>query len=179
MEHGGESVLAHYSLGLAALQCRSAECEAQQATEEAARKEFLRTVELFPDFPDALSFLGYTEMSTGASLEDAEQHLKAAIKLIPGREDYRFHLAQVYMRMRRFDEAQALLGPIAASREAAQRERARQMLAQLATMKTVPAAPSTITSFDAPSTSSTSSDAPAGHRAVTGRRGEVHAPSFG
>ena len=149
VEFGGDSVLAHYSLGLAALRCRSAECAAQQAGYEAARKAFQRAVELLLDFPDALSYLGYTEMATGGSLADAEKHLTAAIKLIPGREDYRFNLAQVYMRGQQFEQAQALLGPIAASPDATQSAQAREMLGRLATMKNAAATARAVNSLQA------------------------------
>ena len=150
VEFGPDSVLAHYSLGLAALRCRSAECEAQQAGYEAARKAFQRSVELQPEFPDALSFLGFTELATGGSLDDAEKHLKAAIKLIPGREAYRFNLAQVYMRGQQFEQAQALLGPIAASPDATQSAQARELLGRLAAMKNAAATGRAVNSLQQP-----------------------------
>jgi tetratricopeptide (TPR) repeat protein len=160
VEFGGDSVLAHYSLGLAALRCRSAECAAQQAGNEAARRAFQRAVELLPDFPDALSYLGYTEMATGGSLADAEKHLTAAIRLIPGREDYRFNLAQVYMRGQQFEQAQALLGPIAASPDATQSAQAREVLGRLATMKNAAATARAVSSLQAAPPSPASSDPP-------------------
>jgi tetratricopeptide (TPR) repeat protein len=149
VEFGGDSVLAHYSLGLAALRCKSAECETQQAGYEAARRAFQRSVELQPDFPDALSYLGYTELATGGSLDEAEKHLKAAIKLMPGRETYRFNLAQVYMRGQQFEQAQALLGPIAASPDATQSGQARELLGRLAAMKNAAAAAGIVGSMGA------------------------------
>ncbi len=150
VENGPDSVLAHYSLGLAAFRCRSAECEAKQVGHEAARRAFQRSVELLPEFPDALSFLGFTELATGGSLDDAEKHLKAAIRLIPGREDYRFNLAQVYMRGQQFEQAQALLGPIAASPDATQSGQARELLGQLAAMKNAAATAGIVGSLGAP-----------------------------
>ena len=169
VECGGDNVLAQYSLGLAALRCRSAECEAQQAGYEAARRAFQRAVELLPDFPDALSFLGYTEMATGSSLADAEKHLRAAIKLIPGREDYRFNLAQVFMRGQQFEQAQALLGPIAASSDATQSAQAREMLGRLAAMKNAAATSRAVSSLQAAPPSPPSSDtSTAGGRPATG-----------
>lgn len=159
VEFGGDSVLAQYSLGLAALRCRSAECEAQQAGYEAARKAFQRSVELLPDFPDALSFLGYTELATGGSLADAEKHLKAAIELLPRREDYRFNLAQVYLRGQQFEQAQALLGPIAASPDPSQRAQAREMLGRLAAMKNAAATARAVNSLQAPPPPPSSTDA--------------------
>jgi tetratricopeptide (TPR) repeat protein len=150
VEFGPGSVLAHYSLGLAALRCRSAECAAQQAGYETARKAFQRSVELQPDFPDALSFLGFAELAAGGSLADAEKHLKAALELLPGREDYRFNLAQVYLRGQQFDQAQALLGPLAASPDPSQRAQARELLGRLAEMKNATAVGSAVNSLQQP-----------------------------
>jgi tetratricopeptide (TPR) repeat protein len=160
-DYGVDSVLAHYALGLSALRCRSAECAAQQAGYEAARRAFQRAVELLPEFPDALSYLGYTELATGSSLADAEKHLTAAIKLIPGREDYRFNLAQVFMRGQQFEQAQALLGPIAASPDATQSAQARELLGRLAAMKNAAAAARAVNSLEAAPPSPTSSGPPA------------------
>ena len=174
VEFGGDSALAHYGLGLAALKCRAAECGAQQAGDEAARKAFQRAVELLPDFPDALSYLGYTEMTTGASLGDAEKHLKAAITLIPGREDYRFHLAQIYMRGQHFEQAQALLGPLAASPDPTQSSQAREVLGRLAALKNAAATARAVTSLEASPPSPTSPNTPAATgRAASGAAHDV------
>jgi FimV-like protein len=164
VEYGGNNVTAQYALGLGTLRCRSAECKAQKVDQEAARRAFQRAVDLVPDFPDALSYLGFTEMTTGASLQDAEKHLRAAITLIPGREDYRFYLAQVYMQGNELDQAQALLGPLAASPDAAQRAQARELLGHLAAIKNAAAVSRAVTSQEAPPPSSPSSDAPTATR---------------
>jgi tetratricopeptide (TPR) repeat protein len=140
VEHGGGDVLAHYALGLAALQCESSECQKQEVGDELARKEFLRAIELQPEFPDALSFLGYTELDARVSLDEAERHLIAAVKLLPGREDYRLHLAQVYLARKEREKAQALLGPIAAgSPNAGYKSQARTLLGQLSAIQNRPA----------------------------------------
>jgi tetratricopeptide (TPR) repeat protein len=127
--------MAHFALGFGALRCSSADCARESGGTDTARREFQRAVDILPEFPDSLSFLGYTEMASGGSLESAERHLLAAIAFLPGREDYRIHLAQVYMRRADFTKAQDLLGPIAAaSQTAEQKALARQLLGQLSDM---------------------------------------------
>jgi Flp pilus assembly protein TadD len=122
-----------YALGRAAIGCVFPGCEQQQGGFEPARKALLRAVELLPEFPDALSLLGFAELAAGASLDDAERHTRAAITLLPGREDYRFNLALIYIRRGDLANAKAVLGPIAAaSPNADNKRRARELLGQVA-----------------------------------------------
>ena len=132
-QNGPNDVLAQYALGLAAMRCKESECTAQLG-DASARTSFSRAVQLLPQFPDALSNLGFAEMAEGANLDDAEAHIKAAVALLPGREAYRYHLAQVYMRKKQYSEAQALLGPLAA-RTGETRVQAREMLGVLTQLK--------------------------------------------
>jgi tetratricopeptide (TPR) repeat protein len=137
----GSGATAHFALGLAALRCDSPDCAKQGGGPDTARSELLRAVEILPEFPDALSYLGYAELASGASLDDAERHLLAAIGFLPRREDYRLHLAQVYLARRDFAKAQSVLGPLAASSpDAATKERARQLLGRMADMRIAAAA---------------------------------------
>jgi tetratricopeptide (TPR) repeat protein len=125
--------MAHFALGLAALRCTVAGCDAATGGTDAVRKAFARAVELLPEFPDALSDLAYAEMASGADLTDAERHVLAAVTYLPGRDDYRFHLAEIYIRQRDFPKAQAVLDPIAAaSPNAVTKARARQLLGHVA-----------------------------------------------
>ena len=132
----GSDALAHFLLGLAALRCKSPECTKQPGLPETARAEFGRAVGLTPEFPDALSYLGFSELATDGDITAAQQHLEAAIGFLPGREDYRVNLAQVFMRQREFARAQALLGPVAAASPTPEfKAAARELLGQLAGMK--------------------------------------------
>jgi len=151
-ELADNDAMAHFALGLAALRCSSAECGKQQGGIDTARKEFLRAVEILPGFPDALSYLGYAEAATGAGLADAERHVLSAISLLPGREDYRLHLAQIYMQQENVAKAQAVLGPIAAaSPSVGNKTLARQLLGQMADMQNAKAARETAAAGSAPS----------------------------
>jgi tetratricopeptide (TPR) repeat protein len=130
--------MAQYGLGYGAIKCYSSEpsCAAGKAPLEVARTALLKAVELVPDFPTALSFLGFVEMIGPGQIADAERHLLRATELAPSREDYRIHLAQVYLRQREYAKAQALLGPLSAyAAHADNRDVARQLLGELARLK--------------------------------------------
>jgi Flp pilus assembly protein TadD len=130
-----QDAMAHFALGLGAMRCETPGCAEQGGGAAAARRAFSRAVELAPEFPDALSFLGYVETVDG-QLDDAERHLTAAVSFLPAREDYQLHLAQVYMRQANFSKAQALLGPLmAASRSPEYRESARRLLGVVADLR--------------------------------------------
>ena len=130
-----QDAMAHFALGLGAMRCETPGCAEQGGGAAAARRAFSRAVELVPEFPDALSFLGYVETVDG-QLDDAERHLTAAVSFLPAREDYKLHLAQVYMRQANFSKAQALLGPIVAgSRSPEYRESARRLLGVIADLR--------------------------------------------
>ncbi len=127
--------MAHFAFGYGALQCISADCLREQGGKETARREFQRSVDLLPQFPEALALLGWAEAFGGGDLASAERHLLQAIEFLPGRDDYRLNLAQVYLRRNEFTKARALLGPIAASSPSpAQKASARQLLGQAAEM---------------------------------------------
>jgi tetratricopeptide (TPR) repeat protein len=130
-----QDAMAQFALGLGAMRCQAPGCAEQGGGAAAARRAFSRAVELVPEFPDALSFLGYVETVEG-QLDDAERHLTAALSFLPAREDYQLHLAQVYMRQADFSKARALLGPlVAASRDPEYRESARRLLGAVADLQ--------------------------------------------
>jgi Flp pilus assembly protein TadD len=130
-----QDAMAHFALGLGAMRCDAPGCAEQGGGTAAARLALSRAVELVPEFPDALSFLGYVETVEG-QLDEAERHLTAAVSFLPAREDYQLHLAQVYIRQANFPKAQALLGPVmAASRNPEYRESARRLLGVIADLQ--------------------------------------------
>ncbi len=110
-----DNAMAHHAFGFGILHCGKSECGAYPELRATAIREFSRAVELAPPFPGALSYLGLCEMTDASDLPAAERHGSEAVRLLPGREDYRLHLAQVYLRQRDYPKARALLGPIAVS----------------------------------------------------------------
>jgi hypothetical protein len=109
--------------------------------------------------------LGWTEAAVRRDLASAERHLLQAIAFLPGREDYRLNLAQIYLHQENETKVQEMLGPIAAaSPNAENKAKARQMLgalantraqrearqAELAAARALPAAPASPAGATAP-----------------------------
>ena len=126
-----DNAMAHFAFGYGTLHCRKSECGEESELRTVARREFARAVELAPPFPSALSYLGLCEMTDESALSAAERHGSEAVKLLPGREDYRLHLAQVYMRQHDDEKARALLGPIAAASRQGLQADAKRLLGSL------------------------------------------------
>ena len=125
--------LAHFAFGYGALQCTTTECLGAPGGRDTARRELQRAVDLLPQFPEALALLGWAEATSGGDLASAERHFLQAIAFLPGREDYRLNLAQIYMEQENEAKVQEMLGPIAAASPSADNKaRARRMLGSLA-----------------------------------------------
>ena len=75
------------------------------------------------------------------------------MRLLPGREDYRLHLAQVYLRQRDYAKARALLGPIAVSSRQGLQADAKRLLGALDEVLEPEASDATAASFAPPSAS--------------------------
>jgi TonB family protein len=101
--------MAHYALGMAAKQCGLEQCTEHRGGSQTARTALLRAVEILPEFPEALSLLGTVELATGSDLASAERHALAAVTLLPGREDYRYLLAKIYMAQPDYARAREVL----------------------------------------------------------------------
>jgi tetratricopeptide (TPR) repeat protein len=72
------------------------------------QKRLEKAVELNPEFADAYSLLGSAYMIEGKNEESLKALIKA-INLNPQNEKYRLNAANVYMNMRQFDKASAVL----------------------------------------------------------------------
>ncbi len=123
--------MAHHAYGFGILHCENSECGDYAELRATAVREFASAVELAPPFPGALSYLGLSEMNDATTLPAAERHGLEAVTLLPGREDYRVHLAQAYVRQREYAKARALLRPIATSSRQGLQADARRLLAGL------------------------------------------------
>lgn len=135
-ELAAEDAMAHFAFGFGALECMSSECLKEQGGRETARKEFQRAVDIQPEFPEALARLGWTEADTSRDVASAERHLLQAIAFLPGREDYRLNLAQIYLRQENEAKVQEMLGPIAAASPSSENKaKAREMLGALARLR--------------------------------------------
>ncbi len=79
------------------------------------RTELLKAINLNPNFPEAYSLLAFVNLVTNEQLDQGIGLIKRAIKLAPGREQYTFILAQIYLRKQEFKTVRQLLEPIAQS----------------------------------------------------------------
>jgi len=67
-----------------------------------------KAVELNPEFADAYSLLGFAFIMQGKQ-EEARKAMVKAVNLNPQNVGYRFNVANLYLQMRKFDRATAVL----------------------------------------------------------------------
>jgi len=80
----------------------------------AATGALKRAVALNPDSADAHGWLAYAQMLSDASLPDARSSIERAMRLAPGRIEYRLRWADIRIQQGGYDDAKALLAQIAA-----------------------------------------------------------------
>ena len=98
-----------------------------------ARTALTRAAARDPNSAYTLALLGRADLMPGGDLERALSSLERAVQLMPGREEYRLMLAQVFVRQGQTARATAELGPLMASGSRPEiRERARFMLGDMA-----------------------------------------------
>ncbi|HEX8844525.1 MAG TPA: tetratricopeptide repeat protein [Pyrinomonadaceae bacterium] len=96
-------------------------------TSEAAREmraELKKAIELAPTFPEAYSLLSFINLVRGEELDESIALLKRGVALSPGRGQFSFMLAQLYMRKEDFKSARQVLEPLARSQSEDQQLRA-------------------------------------------------------
>jgi tetratricopeptide (TPR) repeat protein len=74
-----------------------------------AEQDFLKALELFPDQPDVLNYLGYTWVDMGINLERAVGMLEKAVELRPQAGHIVDSLGWVYYKLGRYEEAVEIL----------------------------------------------------------------------
>jgi tetratricopeptide (TPR) repeat protein len=72
---------------------------------EEAVKAFRKCLELSPDYPEALNYLGYMWADRGENLEEAKELIERALKKEPNNAAYLDSLAWVYYKMQKPTEA--------------------------------------------------------------------------
>lgn len=93
-----ESARIHYDLGV----------QATQQNPQQAMVEFERALELDPEFPEALNAKGMLLHVVFKKIDDAQALLQKAIALKPKFSEAKTNLGNVYMDLKRYDEAIAL-----------------------------------------------------------------------
>jgi len=81
-------------------------------TVETMRAELRRAIELNPNFPESYALLAFVNLVREQELDESIGMVRHALTLAPGRDDYLFVLAQLYMRKQDFVTARQVLQPM-------------------------------------------------------------------
>lgn len=79
------------------------------------RAELKKAIELAPNFADSYRLLSLVNIVTNEQLDESIVLLNRAIELVPGDQEFKFMLAQIYMRKKEYKPVRELLAPIAES----------------------------------------------------------------
>lgn len=88
------------------------------------RSELKKAIELAPTFPESYHLLAFVNLVRNEQIDESIALLKRGMALSPGREEFSFMLAQLYMRKQDFKLARQLLEPLAHSNGADRQLRA-------------------------------------------------------
>jgi FimV-like protein len=95
-------------------------------------EELQKAIALRPDYPGSYHLLGFVSLVTGERIDESVKLLKHAVAVSPGRNDFLFMLAQLYMRQSDFQSARQLLEQVTNSNAEHQlRQQAQTLLAQV------------------------------------------------
>jgi len=96
------------------------------------RAELQKAISLRPDFPESYNLLAFISLVTGTQLDEAIAALKQALQVSPGRNDFYYMLAQLYVRTSDYKTARQLLEQVAnANSEESTRQNAQTLLKQI------------------------------------------------
>ncbi len=73
------------------------------------RDELKKAIELRPDFPESYNLLAFVNLVTGTQLDESIAMLKGAQRTSPGRNDFTYMLAQIYLRQENYQASRKLL----------------------------------------------------------------------
>jgi len=97
------------------------------------RAELQKAISLRPDYPESYNLLAFVSLVTGTQMDEAITALKHALQVSPGRNDFYYMLAQLYVRTSDYKTARQLLEQVANSNaEESTREHAQTLLKQIA-----------------------------------------------
>ncbi len=100
------------------------------------REELKKAIELRPDFPESYNLLAFVNLVTGTDLDESIELLKRALRISPGRNDFTFMLAQLYVRKEEYKLAHQLLDQLNTPNvDEAIRQHAQALLGQLASLE--------------------------------------------
>ena len=131
-----QNYLAHYYYAFALSRQRPEDTRATYTPEQVARirQHLQRAIALRPDYPESYDLLAFVSLVSGTDKEvdEAIVSMKRLLSELPGRNDFAFMLAQLYLRKRDYKTARPLLEGIAKSTaEEHVRQPAQEMLSEL------------------------------------------------
>lgn len=88
------------------------------------RAELKRAIELSPTFPESYHLLAFINLVKNEQIDESIALVKRGMALSPGREEFSFILAQLYMRKEDFKSARQILEPLAHGNSVDQQMRA-------------------------------------------------------
>jgi len=121
-----------------------------------------------PEFAEAYNLLGLARLEGGGNTS-AMEAMRAAIRLSPRNETYRFNMAQVYIAAKQWDAAVALLERLKGSQDAAIASAARGKLEDLPTLRKYGLLPQR----EPPAAPATASQPPESHPAPATEKSEA------
>lgn len=86
-------------------------------TAKTIQSELKKAIALKPDFPESYHLFAFVNLVMGEQLDEAVKLIEQALKLSPGKTDFSFTLAQIYMRKEDFTKARDILEPLAHSND--------------------------------------------------------------
>src|SRR6266480_702962 len=100
------------------------------------REELKKTIQLRPDFPESYTLLAFLSLVTGTQIDESVALLKRALATSPGRNDFTFMLAQLYLHKEDYKIARQLLEQLNNPNvDERTRERAQTLLTQMTAME--------------------------------------------
>ena len=96
------------------------------------REALGEAIRLRPDFPESYHLLAFVNLVTNEQVEEGVRLIQKARALAPGNEHYALVLAQLYLRLEKFEEARRAAEPLAReTAEPATRSMAQSLLASI------------------------------------------------
>lgn len=129
-----QNYLAHYYYAYTLSRQRPGDTASRYSPEELTkiREHLQRAIALRPDFPESYSLLAFVSLISGKEIDEAIASMKRILTISPGRQDFTFMLAQLYLHKRDYKTARPLLEQVVKSNaEDEVRQPAEQMLSQL------------------------------------------------
>lgn len=100
------------------------------------REELRKAISLRPDFPESYNLLAYVSLATNTQVNESIEMLKRQLQILPGRADYKFMLAQLYLRNDDYKNARTLLEQLTTTgKDEELSRRAQFLLKQVARME--------------------------------------------